>query len=128
MQQHDHSEVEKGEVGENEDHHHVLQQIDRIERSVREEIALRHAGAEDEHALDYDALQQRQRQNGEETPHRVGLRVDGRGAVGIRVEPRVGEQLLVGVNAFDDESSDGNLEIRLLKKRMAARRERWSRR
>ena len=79
---------------------------------MRQEIALRHARAEDEHALDDHALRQRQRQDGDETPDRVGLGVDGSGAVGVGVELRIVEEFFVGMNAFDDESGDGNLKMK----------------
>lgn len=114
------------EVRKDQNHHEVLQQIHRVERRVRQEVALRHARAEDEHALDDHALRQRQRQNGDETPDRVGLGVDGGGAVGVGVELWVVEEFFVGMDAFDDESCDGDLENEGEKERK--RRGRWSRR
>ena len=110
VEEKNHAAMKDRKVGQNEDHHDVLQQIHRVKRRLRQEVARRHARAENEHALDDHALRQRQRENGEEAADGVGLRMDGRGAVGVGVELRVGEKVLVGVNAFDDESDDGDLE------------------
>ena len=112
VEKNDHEAVQERKVGQDQNHHEVLQQIHRVERRVRQEIALRHARAEDEHALDDHALRQRQRQNGDETPDRVGLGMDGGGAVGVGVELRIVEEFFVGMDAFDDESRDGNLKMK----------------
>ena len=109
VEKQDHSEVNKREVGQQQDHHHVLQQIHRKKRRVGQEIALLDARSEHEHALHDHALHQRHPQNGDETPHGVGAGMDGGGAVGVGVELRASQQFVVGMDAFDDESDDGDL-------------------
>lgn len=124
VEEEDECEGERGDVGDEEQQHDVLQSVEAEEDGVREEVAVAAADAVEEEQLHERSLRDGEQKIVDEVGDTVGVGVvRGVHAVIVAVDGGVVEELFVREHALEDERGDGELRERGRKER---RKWRWS--
>lgn len=124
VEEEDESEGERGDVGDEQQEHDVLQSVEAEEDGVREEVAVTAADAVEKEQFHERSLRDGEQQVVDEVGDAVGVgMVRGVHAVIVAVDGGVVEQLLVGEHALENQRRDGELCERGRKRR---RKWRWS--